>query len=95
MAAWAEARGAALGMRAGRAYSRGMSAVPAIKKRPSRVPGGTVATVSELKNRTYAVFTGSGVRVDLQAFFNSESGRQAVSKLARTVRGHVEAKRSK
>lgn len=79
----------------GRAYSQAMSAVPASKKRPSRVPGGTVATVSELKNRTYAVFTGSGVRVDLQAFFNSESGRQAVSKLARTVRGRVEAKPTK
>lgn len=82
-------------MRAGRAYSRAMSAVPATKKRPSRVPGGTVATVSQLKDRTYAVFTGSGVRVDLQAFFNSESGRQAVSKVARTVRGRVEAKRAK
>lgn len=82
-------------MRAGRAYSRAMSAVPATKKYPRRATGETVATVSELKDRTYAVFTGSGVRVDLQAFFNSESGRQAVSKVARTVRGRVEAKRSK
>ncbi|MFC6839947.1 hypothetical protein ACFQGW_08900 [Xanthomonas theicola] len=51
-----------------------MSAMTAPKQRPSRIPDGTVATVSELKDRTYAVFTGSGVRVDLQAFFNSESG---------------------
>lgn len=82
-------------MRPGGDYSRAMSALPAPKKRPGRVPGGTVATVSDLKDRTYAVFTGSGVRVDLQAFFSSESGRQAVGKLARTVRGHVEAKRPK
>ncbi len=72
-----------------------MSAAPSTKKRPNRILDPTVATVGELKDRTYAVFTGSGVRVDLRAFFSSESGRRAVGKVARTVSGHIEAKRSK
>jgi hypothetical protein len=46
------------------------------------VSSDTGTTVADLKGRTYAVFTGSGVRVDLKSFFSSDSGQRAVKKVA-------------
>lgn len=43
-------------------------------------------TVKELKERTYATFHRSGVEVDLDAFFRSESGQRAVKEIVQGVR---------
>jgi len=43
-------------------------------------------TIAELKGRTYATFTDSGVAVDLGRFFASESGKKAVSDIVKDVK---------
>lgn len=43
-------------------------------------------TIAELKGRTYATFTDSGVAVDLGRFFASDSGKKAVSEVVKGVK---------
>lgn len=40
------------------------------------------ALATESRDETYAIFTGSGVRVDLASFFRSESGKKALKAVA-------------
>lgn len=43
-------------------------------------------SIAELKDRTYATFTDSGVAVDLGRFFASDSGKRAVSEIVEGVK---------
>ena len=75
-----------------RRYSRFMVAGPKSEKR--QLPEGD-AKASQCHPETYAIFTGSGVRVDLASFFRSESGKKALKDVADSAkRGSVRRAKS-
>lgn len=43
------------------------------------------ASATDSQQGTYAIFTGSGVRIDLAAFFRTESGKKALKAVAQSA----------
>lgn len=44
------------------------------------------ALASKPQDGTYAIFTGSGVRIDLASFFRTESGKKALKEVAESAK---------
>lgn len=55
---------------------------------PAPMPRPAVPTVAleQLRGRTYASFSAAGMHVDLDAFFSTEAGQQAIREVAESAR---------
>lgn len=73
-----------LGLLPFRRYIQDMSSVRLVKRdRLGRtLTSETQTTAADLKGKTYAVFTGTGMRVDLKSFFKSDSGQKALKRVS-------------